>query len=82
MTDSVRRFVSVLIRAANEVDRLTLLDRTRLFQRAATLVRDRDGPPAVAYRLSEFGRLSDNLTNEEISVYLLEAAEAIKATIR
>ena len=78
MSDSVNRFVSELLRAANEVQKLTPLEKTRLFQRASITVRDQDGPPELAHRLSEYGRLSDDMTDDEISARLLEAVEIIK----
>lgn len=79
MSDPVRQFVSQLIRAANEVPRLTPLERTRLFQRASVTVKDQHGDPYLAHRLSEYGRLSDGVTDEEISAWLMEAVEIIKA---
>lgn len=91
MTDLTQRFISELIRAANEIEKLTPLERTRLFQRSATTLRDlrheigMSGMPAndgrntdVAFRLSEYGRLSDTLTDEEVSRGLLEAVEVLK----
>lgn len=78
MSDPAQRYVSELIRATNEVDKLTLLERTRLFQRASTTVLDHGGDLQLAHRLSEYGRLSDDATDEEISAWLLEAAEIIK----
>ncbi len=79
MNDSVQRFISELIRAANEVDKLTPLERTRLLQRAATTVRDQGGRDDLAHRLSKYGELSDNTADQEISIWLLEAVEIIKA---
>lgn len=73
-----QRFISELIRAANEVDKLTLLERTRLLQRAATTVRDQGGRDDLAHRLSKYGELSDNVTTDEMSAWLLEAVEILK----
>ena len=78
MSGPAQRFVSELIRAANEVPALTLLERARLFQRASTAVLDQGGDPHLVHRLSEYGRLSDDATDEELSAWLLEAAEIIK----
>ncbi len=75
-------FVSELIRAANEVDRLTPLERTRLLQRASVTIRDLNGPADAAHHFSEFARLSDGLTDAEVSAVLLEAVTAITAARR
>lgn len=92
MIDSVAPFITELIRAANETDRLTKPERIRLLQRCAATIRDYrhqinysetpandGGPNDVAHEWSEMARLIDLFSAEEISKTLLEAAATIKA---
>lgn len=75
---SVQQAITQLLRSANQVDKLTLLDRTRLFQWASVTLHDQGGELHLVHRLSEYGRLSDNRSDEEISRWLLEAVEILK----
>lgn len=92
MKDGGAAFVSELIRAANETDKLTKPERARLLERAAATLRDyryqinysetpaNDGGPNDAAReWSEMARLIDLFTADEISAKLLDAAGTIKA---
>ncbi|PSJ49131.1 hypothetical protein C7I85_30335, partial [Mesorhizobium soli] len=87
MTDSSDAFVSELLRAANEVERLTASERARLLQRAAATIRDcRDeiGSPVgdledVVYCLNEAANLVDESTDAEVAETLVEAIGAIQA---
>ncbi|WP_106727345.1 hypothetical protein, partial [Pseudaminobacter soli (ex Li et al. 2025)] len=93
MTDSSDAFVSELLRAANEVARLTVSERARLLQRAAATIRDcRDeiGSPEtpaddigdledIVYCLNEAANLVDESTDAEVAETLVEAIGAIQA---
>ncbi len=92
MPDPVAPFISELIRAANETDRLTKAESARLLQRCAATLRDYrhqidysetpandGGPNDVAHELSEMARLIDLFSAEEVSKTLLEAVATIKA---
>lgn len=92
MTDSVANFVSELIRAANEADRLTKLERARLLQRAAGTLREYryqisysetpandEGPNDAARDWSEMARLIDLFSVDEVSRAFLEAVSKINA---
>lgn len=85
-------FISELIRAANETDRLTKPERARLLQRAAATLRDYryeinysetpandGGPNDAAHEWSEMARLINLFSAEEVSAKLLEAVATIKA---
>ncbi|TIQ29958.1 MAG: hypothetical protein E5X48_29415 [Mesorhizobium sp.] len=88
-------FISELIRAANETDQLTKLQRARLLQRAAVTLRrdyqckvDYSGTPAnikwlghVIYSWPEMPRLIDMFSDEEVSNELLYAAWLFKQEI-
>ena len=78
----VAPFVSELIRAANQVEKLTLLERARLFQRAAVTLRDMGARADISHRFSEWGRLSDGLSDSEVSAELLDAVSEINAARR
>lgn len=83
-------FVTELIRAANEADRLTKPERAMLLLRAANTIRDyRDeialnGAPAnsqpgdIEHELREVARLIPMFTADEVSQQLLGAADVIK----
>lgn len=71
-----------MIRAANQVEKLTLLERARLFQRASVTLLDMGGPADAAGLFSEYGRISDGLTDGEVSAALLEAVSAINEARR
>lgn len=92
MLDPVAPFISELIRAANETDRLTKAERARLLQRCAGTLRDYrhqinysetpandGGPDDVAHEWSEMARLIDLFSAEEVSKALLDAVASIKA---
>lgn len=80
-------FVSELIRAANEVDRLSQAERGRLLDRAYTTIRDGRDQVGMAQDSLDRDPAIDFLTmsmsipmfsNEEIKAALLEAAEVIR----
>lgn len=90
--DSCAGFVSELIRAANETDRLAKPERAKLLRRAAATLRDYryqinysetpandGGPNDVAREWTEMARLIDLFSAGEVSAKLLDAAETIKA---
>lgn len=92
MADRGALFVSELIRAANETDRLTKSERAGLLQRAAATLRDYryqinysetpandGGPNDAAHEWSEMARLIDLFSAEEVSAMLLDAVGTIKA---
>ena len=86
-------FISELIRAANEVGRLTKPERAGLLQRAAATIRDyrdqinysdtpandRGGPDDIVYCLNEMARLIESFSTQEVAETLMEAVEVIKA---
>lgn len=91
MTDSVPAFISELIRAANETQRLSMFERGRLMERAAATIRDYreqiaysdspandTGPGDIASDLASMGRTPEVFTAAEVSAKLLEAVEVIK----
>lgn len=65
-----RAFISELVRAANEIDKLTLFERTRLFQRTLVTLDDLGASPVDVMMFSEYGRISDILSDEEASAAL------------
>jgi hypothetical protein len=92
MTDTGAGFVSELIRAANEIVRLTKPEQARLLERAANTLRDYhhqisiSGTPAnnedlyiVAHQWSQMAKRIDLFTAVEVSATLIEAAGTIKA---
>lgn len=92
MADPVAPFISELIRAANETEKLTKPERARLLQRAAATLRDYryqinysetpandGGPNDVAHEWSEMARLIELFSAEEVSKTLLDAVATIKA---
>lgn len=92
MTDSTQRFISELIRAANETEKLTNLERATLLRRAAGTVRDYrdlitfagitandDGQSDVVHDWNEMARLISIFSAQEVSAALLDAAGVIKA---
>lgn len=91
MTDSTQGFISELIRAANETQRLSQFERGRLMERAAATIRDYreqiaysdspandTGPGDIASDLASMGRTPEVFTAAEVSAKLLEAVEVIK----
>lgn len=91
MTDSVPAFISELIRAANETQRLSQFERGRLMERAAATIRDYreqiaysdapandTGPGDIASDLASMGRTPEVFTAAEVSAKLLEAVDVIK----
>lgn len=93
MSDSTQRFISELIRAANEAERLTLLERANLLRRAAAIVRDyranlselgvtvgtATDADDVTREWSEIARLIQMFSAQEVAEALLEAVAVIKA---
>lgn len=93
MPDIGALFISELLRAANQTDKLTRLECARLLQQAATALRDyrdqinyRQTPSAnvsepidVAHEWSEMARLIKLFSAEEVSKSLLHAVACIKA---
>lgn len=91
MTDSTSAFISELIRAANEVPRLSMMERGRLLSRAAATIRDYreqiafsetpandSGPGEVAFDLAAMGRTPDVFTAKEVSAAMLHGADTIR----
>lgn len=91
MTDCVPAFITELIRAANETQRLNYFERSRLMERAAATIRDYreqiaysdspandTGPGDIAFDLAGMGRNAEVFTAAEVSAKLLEAVEVIK----
>lgn len=91
MADIVAPFISELIRAANETEKLTKPERARLLQRAAATLRDYryeinysdtpandSGPNDAAHQWSEMARLIEMFSADEVSKELLNAVELIK----
>lgn len=88
---TVPDFISELIRAANETQRLSQHERGRLMARAAATIRDyreqiaySDAPANdtgrgdIAFDLADMGRNSELFTAGEVSAKLLEAVETIR----
>lgn len=84
-------FISELIRAANETDRLTEQEQARLLQRAASTIRDyRDliaysetpandaGQGDIVFELNSMASAIDLFPAEKVQAMLLEAVEVIK----
>jgi hypothetical protein len=85
-------FISELIRAANETDRLTEQEKARLLQRAASTIRhyreliDYSETPAndagqgdIVFELNSMASAIDLFPADRVSAMLLEAVEVIKA---
>lgn len=92
MPDSTQAFISELLRAANEVQRLSMSERGRLLARAAATIRDyRDiigfseaptndnGSGDAAFELAAMGRTPEMLTEADVSAALLDAVGLIQA---
>ncbi|MEP9387724.1 hypothetical protein [Mesorhizobium sp. KR9-304] len=87
MPELVRAFISELIRAANEIERLTKAERARLLERAATTIRDfREQldaePPAEADLVEDLRSMVETIDlhgAKEVAAMILEAVAAIKA---
>jgi len=91
MTDPVALFISELIRAANETEKLTKPERATLLERAAATLRElrneidysetpaNDGGPNDApHRWTEMAKLIYLFSVGEVSEELLDAADLIK----
>lgn len=91
MTDSVQRFLSELIQAANQVELLTNLERANLLRRAAGTIRDyRDeinfgdapandrGQGDIVHSLSVMAETVEFVMPEQIAGALLEVVETVK----
>lgn len=89
---SVDLLVSELIRAANEVERLTKFERTRLLRRAASTIKaHRDeidysetpandmGPGDIVFDLESMASIVEIFPSTKVSAAMLEAVECIKA---
>ena len=90
--ESVAAFISELIRAANETDRLTEQEKARLLRRAAATIRGyrelvaysetpaNDGVQGdIVFELNSMASAVDLFPSERISAMLSEAVETIKA---
>jgi hypothetical protein len=88
---STAAFISELVRAANEIDRLTKDERARLMRRASATIRDMrekidcsdapandNNPLDIAIELREMARLSFMFKPSEIAQKMLEGAETIR----
>ncbi len=85
--NSATDFISELIRAANEIRKLTALERGRLLQRSIVMIRDgRDQvgiPPSktaadALIDLQTVAASIDRLSDNEVKAALLDAAEMIR----
>lgn len=85
-------FISELIRAANETDRLTEQEQARLLQRAASTIRDYrelidysetpandTGQGDIVFELNSMASAIDLFPADRVQAILLEAVEVIKA---
>jgi hypothetical protein len=87
---STNNFIIDLILAANEIDKLTALDKNRLPKRAATAMRElreqvESQPPAtVRTPLLKFGPRQSRSegTNRQVTAVLLNAAAMIRPKVR
>lgn len=92
MTESTQLFISELIRAANEVEKLTKLEQANLLRRAAATVReyreqihDTDTPTNdhgqgdIVHSFDVMAETIDFIMPEQVAAALLEAADTIKA---
>ena len=84
----VAAFISELIRAANEVERVTLPERARLLWRAAATIRDyreqlgSEAPAAEDDILDALNSMADTIDlhrPKEVASMMLDAVAAIKA---
>lgn len=85
-------FISELIRAANEVERLTPRERSSLLQRAARTIRDMreevalsgapandGGPGEMVHELIELSERVHEIGSDNVALALLDAAADMKA---
>jgi hypothetical protein len=87
MSELVAAFISELIRAANEIDRVRMSERARLLERAAATIRDfREQlgaePPAEADIVEDLRSMAETIDlhgAKEVAAMILEAVAAIKA---
>jgi hypothetical protein len=84
---SVPSFVSELVRAANEVDRLSARETEKLLHRSVATVRDLRGIVGIpaegteldaVIQLNHLASLADEATPEQVRDGLLEAADMIR----
>lgn len=88
---SVQPFISELIRAANEVGRLAMYERSNLLQRAAATIRDYreksdfsgspaidSGPGEIIHDLRPMADQIQDCADEDVTSALLRAADTIK----
>ena len=86
---AAQSFISELIKAANQVDRLSDTEKARLLDRAGRTIqnmRDETGiegrPPIndaeTAWEMGILARRHGNLSNDQIATTLLDAVELIK----
>lgn len=92
MADTAATFISELVRAANETERLTGPERAAILLRAANTIRDyrdeidfsdtpandRGGPDDIVFCLHEMARLIDLFSAKEVEETLIEAAGVIR----
>ena len=87
MSESVAGFVSELIRAANEIDRVALFERAGLLRRAAAKIGDFHGSAKPDYRgspdlVENLSEMADTIglhPSTDVSATLLDPVAAIKA---
>jgi len=90
--DGSAPFISELIRAANEVHRLTGIERARLLRRAASTIHDYrfqiaffktpandPGKGEIVHDLHAMADTINAFTSHEVSALLLDSAEVIRA---
>jgi len=84
---STTEFISELIRAANEVDKLALLEKGRLLQRSIVIIRDGRDQVSIAPSTSAADAVIDLQTvaasidrrsDDEVKAALLDAADVIR----
>lgn len=84
---STTEFISELIRAANEVDKLALLEKGRLLQRSIVIIRDGRDQVSIAPSTSAADAVIDLQTvaasidrrsDDEVKAALLFAADVIR----
>lgn len=82
-------FIPELLRAANEVDKLTRPEAAKLMRRAAATIRDLRALVAasgrrprektdIVFRLDEMARIVDVLPSADISQVLLDAVDTMR----
>lgn len=92
MNNSTQRFISELIRAANEIDKLTKLERANLLRQGAGMIRDireqinfsetpanETGPGDIVFDLNEMARTIVSISDADVAEAFLDIVETIKA---